>query len=1144
MQRTTEGMQYTATDLVGFLNCQTLTEFDRLVAEGHKEKPAAWSPSLELLGLRGEEHEKKYLEHLQGTGKIIRIIEGFSVEHKAVEATTEAMREGVDYIYQAALSYGVWAGRADVLQKVEGKSTFGDWAYEPIDAKLARETKAGTVLQLCLYAELISLMGAGTPEHVYVVRPWVDFELEGFRYSDYAAYFRFIKREFEKTIGTKESIPYPDPKIHCDICRWNRSCRKRRRDDDHLSLVANISKGQIVELESQGVSTLAKLAELPIPLKFNPKKGSKESLVKVREQARLQLEARESGKNVYELLPPADEIGLSLLPEPNEGDMFLDFEGDRFVGEHGLDYLTGYLCKDDSGEWTYHAHWALNYSEERYAFESFVDFVTERWKINPDLHVYHYAPYEPSALKRMMGRYGSREFEIDQMLRANLFVDLYSVVRNGIRAGIENYSLKDLEVFFSFVREKPLEDANVALVQIEAELEFGIPAKISNELLAEVEAYNRDDCYATYHLRNWLEDVRDDALSKNLIINRPERKIDDLPEELDEKEARVKELRDRWLETLPAIRELWNDEHKAIWLFAYILDFHRRENRAFWFDFFRLRGLPPEELFDERAGVSGLKFSAELEPEKSSAVYRYTFPPQELEVREGDNLCREYGIPLGSVKNISINDGYVDIKRSYKSMQDIPPGSENFHPKAAYVHNFISSEVMENALFRMGEYFANNGISSENCDYEVARDLLLRIAPRGVDLPLIKSGETTLEAGRRLICKLPSGVLPIQGPPGAGKTYAGSRMICSLVAQGKKVGITANSHKVIRNLLDGVCKAADEIGLPIKCIQKPKKVEEEDTEQLMFARDNQVLLHAIEGDHQVAGATAWFWSREDAYQSVDVLFVDEAAQLSLANVLAISGAAKSIVLLGDPQQLQQPIQGTHPEGTEVSALAHILDGRETIEDEQGLFLEETWRLHPKICDFTSEMFYAGKLNGQKANGNQKIESSGIIDGAGLWYLPVKHEGNVNSSFEEVKAVAAFIEHIIKAKTRWTDRDGQSHTISQEDILIITPYNAQVFAIEQRLPGARVGTVDKFQGQEAPIAIYTTATSTQADAPRGMEFLYDPNRFNVATSRAKCACVLISSPELMKAICKTPRNMELANAFCRYLELANGDKTDI
>ena len=361
-------------------------------------------------------------------------------------------------------------------------------------------------------------------------------------------------------------------------------------------------------------------------------------------------------------------------------------------------------------------------------------------------------------------------------------------------------------------------------------------------------------------------------------------------------------------------------------------------------------------------------------------------------------------------------------------------------------------------------------------------------------------------------------------------------MICELVRQGKTVGITANSHKVIRNLIDEVIKAADELGVDLQCCHKADEMQSPQ-HRLSFAKKSEDLLRSLGTTVAVGGGTAWLWSRPDAFAAVDVLFVDEAAQMSLANVLAVSQAAKTVVLIGDPQQLDQPMQGSHPDGTGVSALHHLLGGEQTIPADKGLFLEETWRLHPNICAFTSELFYAGKLKSKKGLEKQDLRASGPINGAGLKYLPVEHTGNQNCSPEEAVAIASLVNGLLKNKASWVDREDKERTITLQDILIITPYNAQVFEIQQRLPGARVGTVDKFQGQEAPVAIYSMATSSYADAPRGMEFLYSLNQFNVATSRAKCASILVSSPEIFEAECRTPRQIQLANAFCRIPEIA-------
>jgi uncharacterized protein len=362
-------------------------------------------------------------------------------------------------------------------------------------------------------------------------------------------------------------------------------------------------------------------------------------------------------------------------------------------------------------------------------------------------------------------------------------------------------------------------------------------------------------------------------------------------------------------------------------------------------------------------------------------------------------------------------------------------------------------------------------------------------------------------------------------------------MICALAKEGKTIGVSANSHKVIRNLLDEVVAAAAAQEQPIQCIQKVSD-EEDDLPSLSFTTGNSEFLDALGVAGHVGGATAWFWARPDASHSVDVLFIDEAAQMSLANVLAVSQAADSVVLLGDPRQLEQPIQGVHPDGADVSALDHILGPHATVPPDRGLFLPETWRLHPTICAFNSELFYEGRLFSRPGLKNQKVKSIGRLNGAGLRYLAVEHTGNQSSSQEEADAVRDLVTEVLGAGATWVDRNGAETAIGLEDILVIAPYNAQVFQLQERIPGARIGTVDKFQGQEAPIVIYSMTTSSHVDAPRGMEFLYSANRLNVATSRARCLCVIVASPRLFEAECRTPRQMQLANAFCRYVELAS------
>jgi uncharacterized protein len=1121
--------ELSATDLVGYLHCHHLTALDRAVAEGVLPKPMIWDdPLLQILSERGAAHEQGYVEHLTRAGLDVTRISGVGVTNEAVAETFAAMKRGVPVIVQGALSSAGWNGRVDVLRRVELPSAFGNWSYETIDTKLARETKAGTVLQLCLYSDLLTSAQKLAPEYMYVVAPWSNFEPQQYRFAEYAAYFRKVKRALLRAMAEPAAEDtYPDPIEYCEICRWGQVCDKRRRDDDHLCLVAGISKLQINELKAQGVATVQGLAGVSLPLQWKPSRGSADSYTRIREQARIVVEARAAGIRKFELLPVEAGFGLTRLPEPSEGDVFLDLEGDPFVGEHGLEYLFGYIFKNEEHEAVYEANWALSRTDEKRAFEIFVDFVMARWAHFPDLHIYHYAPYEPAALKRLMGRYATREEEIDRMLRAGLFVDLYHVVRRGLLASVESYSIKRLEPFYEFERSAPLADANVALANLQAILELGDDSAVSDEVKATVRAYNEDDCRSTLKLRDWLESERAKLIGGGMDVPRPQPGDGAPNEKITDWLIRINRLIGKLTLGVPADRLERDAEQQARWIMGNALDWHRREEKAVWWEYFRLAELSAEELLDDRAGLSGLTFIDIVGGTAKVPIHRYHFPPQETEIRGGEELRNIGGARLGKVGAISFEGSTVDIKKR----QD----TASLHPPAAFAHSHIGGQVMADALVRIGEYVADHGLVGDG-PYQAARDLLLRERPRVGGEPLHLEQETTVEAAVRLCATLAGGILPIQGPPGAGKTFTGARMICELVRRGKTVGITANSHKVIRNLINATIKAADELALELECWHKADELEDPQ-HRLSLTKSNEEFFDALRSGVSVGGGTAWLWSRPDAAELVDVLFVDEAAQMSLANVLAVSQAAHTVVLLGDPQQLDQPMQGSHPEGTDVSALDHILSGERTISRNQGLFLEETWRLHPAICAYTSELFYDGKLRSRGGLEHQTIRGARSIAGSGLYFLPVVHSGNQNCSPQEARAVGSFVRAILAEHPTWVDGEAKERPLTLADIIIVTPYNAQVFDIQQCLPGARVGTVDKFQGQEAAMVIYSTATSSHADAPRGMEFLYSLNRLNVATSRAKCASILVGSPQIFEAECRTPRQIQLANAFCRYVEMA-------
>ena len=692
-----------ASDLVGYLNCRHLSALERAVAEGALKRPYVRDPLLKILWERGSIHEQNYVERLTKEGLEVVRIDGFDVSLEAVAATITAMRRGTQIIAQGAFSHQGWVGRADILRRIEVPSLLGAWSYEAIDTKLARETKAGSVLQLCLYSDLIKEVQGLAPEHMFVVVPWSNFEPQKYRFADYAAYFRRVKQELLDSLSEGGGQrTYPDPNEHCETCIWQRRCEQQRRDDDHLCLVAGISKFQINELTERGTSTMKSLAAMALPLDWKPDRGSADSYTRVREQARIQLEARVTGEPRFELLPLEAGFGLTRLPEPCDGDIFLDLEGDPFAGEQGLEYLFGYLSKDETGELPYQHNWAFSRADEKHAFEAFIDFVMERWARFPDLHIYHYAPYEPAALKRLMGRYATREEELDQMLRAKLFVDLYQVVRHGLRAGVESYSIKRLEPLYKFNRDTALPDANAALALLQASIELDDIPSISEQTKETVLTYNRDDCRSASDLRSWLEVLRTGLVEDGTAVPRPGPGDGTPNENVAAWLLRINPIIEKLTAEIPADPEERSGEQQARWILANVLDWHRREDKAVWWELFRLSDLSAEDLLDERAGLSGLSFVAAIGGTVKAPIHRYRFPRQETELRGEEDLYNLGGAKLGSVEAISFVTATVDIKKRQDSV--------GIHPEAVFAHSYVGGKVMAEALLRIGTYVAETGL--------------------------------------------------------------------------------------------------------------------------------------------------------------------------------------------------------------------------------------------------------------------------------------------------------------------------------------------------------------------------------------------------------------------------------------------------
>ena len=480
--------------------------------------------------------------------------------------------------------------------------------------------------------------------------------------------------------------------------------------------------------------------------------------------------------------------------------------------------------------------------------------------------------------------------------------------------------------------------------------------------------------------------------------------------------------------------------------------------------------------------------------------------------------------------------GTLDLRRGPKTDGPIPRRS----CRAAYV----STTPLRESLLRIGEWVAEHGIGGAG-EYAAARRLLLRSAPAGAGAdgePLCRPDEDALEAALRIAPRpWTASFLAVQGPPGSGKTYLGAATIVELV----RLGRTGRRHGQQPPGRSATCwtrwrSVRAERGVAV-CGSARRRTRPATAPPTRRSRTEPTtpLLTAIDaGQLDVVGGTAWLWSRpEFAGRGGCARRGRGGPVLARKRGGRARRAAANLVLLGDPQQLDQPLQGTHPPGAEASALGHVLAGDSTMPPDRGLFLERTRRLHPDLCRFTSEAFYEGRLSALPGLENQDLAGPGALAGTGVRFVPVLHEGNRSESPEEADVVADSCAGSWTAGPPGSRRTEATRRSSWEDVLVVAPYNAQVAEIGRRLPAARVGTVDKFQGQEAPVSIYSMTTSGPEEAPRGMEFLYSLNRLNVATSRARCLAAVVASPALVRVRAKTPRQMRLANALCRFMELA-------
>ena len=1132
MQRSGRHILYSATDLVGFLECEHLTALDgRAVDEpALRAQRCAMDESAQLIADNGDQHERRYLAGIRERGlQVLDMAELGGEIDERVERTLQAMRDGVQVVYQATLRDGCWIGHADFLRRVDGApSSLGNWRYEVIDTKLARSPKAKFLIQLAFYSDLVSKVQGIAPERMYVVLG--DGSERSFRVLDYAHYFNALRTRFEDAVDgfrAKSREPkYPAPCEHCDLCHWRERCEARRLADDHLSQVAGITRVQTQRLELAGVNTMEALAALPADQPIARVQG--ETLQKLRSQAGLQVQARHTGERRVEILPldVDGRRGFFRLPEPNEGDLYFDMEGNP-LDDGGLEYLFGVWYREGSA-WAFKAFWAHNRSEEKRAFEGFMDFVHERRRQYPRSHVYHYASYEETALKRLAGQHATRVSVVDDLLRHGVLVDLYKVVREALRISEPSYSIKYVEHFYRPARDGDVKTAGASIVYYERWRETGEP-----QLLVDIESYNRDDVESTWQLHDWLLGQRpgDMPWKKPVQVEAVEDEgTDSVSDEVRAHEARLDRYREALVDPLPTDSGQWTSAQRVSSLTWELLDFHRRAAKPGWWSVFARMDMTEDELFDDPECLAGLTLDATEPPRRvaRSTLYTYVVPEQETKLANGDGCTRcDTGESLGS---LTFDEATRRVQLKVGPRKAPLPDRLSLGPSGP-----IDAKGITAALFR----FADAWLAADS-RYAASEQLLRRDIPRlHGKLPGQFILEPAIDVTRACVAAvrtLDNSHLYVQGPPGAGKTYTGSRMIAALLADGFRVGIMSNGHKAINHLMSGALREARRQGTTVRAV---KKCSRQNADSELHLDGIPVDNVAVNGDvwasgAQLIGGTAWLFSDPDGDQTLDYLFVDEAGQVALANLVAAGTCAKNIVLLGDQMQLSQPVQGVHPGRSGDSALDYLLDGAATIAPDRGIFLETTWRMHPDVCRFISDAVYDGRLQPQEANERRLLvlgpDAHALLKPAGIVHAPVHHSGRSQRSEEEAQLVGELYASALKQHC--VDEDGSTRPMTAENVLVVAPYNSQVNLLRRVLPeGARVGTVDKFQGQEAELVIVSMTTSSEQDLPRNIEFLYSRNRLNVAVSRARCLAIVVANPALMAIKCRTPEQMSLVNTLC-------------
>ena len=1063
----------------------------------------------------------------------------------AAAKTLDVLRSGADVVYQAAFLRGRFNGFADFLIRDR------HGAYAVYDSKLARHAKVTALLQLAAYGDELIAHGIDVAPQVFLILG--DHTEVGYDLIDLIPVYKERRARLEDIVDQHldegGSIVWNDPRVvacgRCDACTAE---VEAHRD---LLLVANMRSTQRATLMNAGIDTIEELAAGSSPVD-----GIRARVLEsLRSQAAMQL--RQQGPIAPVLAEVFNPAALAVIPPPDPGDIFFDFEGDPLwsdsdVSVTGLEYLFG-VVEVDTGRPVFRPFWAHDRGQEKQALTDFLTYVESRRVRFPGLHIYHYAAYEKSALLRLAGRYGIGEEIVDTLLRQQVLVDLYSVVRAGVRVSQPSYSLKKLEPLYmgSELRTSEVKSGGESIVAYANYCRLVEAGRTADAALlkAEIADYNEYDCVSTLRLRNWLVGHAND-----LGVPLTGATIDPDREALDDGDPALAARLVAFVEDGPPLGR--TPEQHAIALLAAAVGYHQREQKPFWWGHFDRLASPVEEWADtgdvliaERvevvAGwsktgrqnerrrirfVGRLAVGSQLKVgSKPLALYDISAIPDGFTAAPGHRGQREVTVLAMGVTA----EGLDELEVLEVCARGISPYATL--PMALVPGRPITSVNQQRAIRSVAAQVAGALEAGEDAarvlTAQPALQLLARQAPRLTGSTMLPTviDDDYIGALTVAVADLDGSYLAVQGPPGSGKTYVGARVIAALAARGWRIGVVAQSHKVIENVLRAVAAAGvDSADMGKMSTGAPTPVSWTDLTDASFAP----FLDSHAGGGCVVGGTAWDFTNLSRVEAgcLDLMVIDEAGQFCLANTIAVSTAAKRLLLLGDPQQLPQVSQGTHPEPCDDSALSWVIEGHRVMPPDRGYFLAITWRMHPSLTEVVSRYAYDNELRSNVAR-----TAARRLDGVdpGLSVIEVEHYGNSVQSAEEAEAILGLVTALLGRS--WKDNDAAPRPLAETDILVVAPFNAQVSMIRRQLdlagfPDVATGSVDRFQGQEAAVVIVSMTASAPEDVPRGMDFLLSRNRVNVAISRGKWCAIVVRSPRLTDYLPSSPSGLGRLGAF--------------